>query len=358
MKYKTIFITLTIILNEIISIPAVNKDCFTWELCDAIGCTDRHDCWLGHTVGGFGDCDDCRYPYNRGYNYECFSKKTHYLECKCVSYANPKGCQKSTTQYAKVYFESDFGIDISTKKVKKKINLLDLAKDSEFVNGIKNLCKVIDGTKDVIDFLDDPFKKIIQEVTHTAVEEVVKNIFHYTPLNKFEGIADYLSIGINFALDHFLFRLRNLELRQLDDSYFREMFDYADQINQKRGIASIKVNGFEEYYDSDYFGYDDFSAIKIERDELRYLSDLIEDDEVDRILSDSKWKNEDYLIAIRTKSNNEELNKVFNYEKISIYAYDKEKLIFSNGTIDSTANDETVKIKYYLLSALIITILF
>ena len=136
------------------------------------------------------------------------------------------------------------------------------------------------------------------------------------------------------------------------------MFDYADQINQKRGIASIKVNGFEEYYDSDYFGYDDFSAIKIERDELRYLSDLIEDDEVDRILSDSKWKNEDYLIAIRTKSNNEELNKVFNYEKISIYAYDKEKLIFSNGTIDSTANDETVKIKYYLLSALIITILF
>ena len=62
------------------------------------------------------------------------------------------------------------------------------------------------------------------------------------------------------------------------------MFDFADQINQKRGIASIKVNGLEEFYDSDYFGYDDFSAIKIERDDLRYLSDLIEGDEVDRIL--------------------------------------------------------------------------
>ena len=105
-----------------------------------------------------------------------------------------KGCKKSTTQYAKVYFESDFGIDVSTKKVKKKINLLDLAKDSEFVNGIKNLCKVIDGTKDAIDYLDNLFKKIIQDATHAVVEEVVKNIFHNTPLNKFEGIADYISI--------------------------------------------------------------------------------------------------------------------------------------------------------------------
>ena len=33
-----------------------------------------------------------------------------------------------------------------------------------------------------------------------------------------EGIADFISIGINFALDLFLFRLRNLELRELDNS--------------------------------------------------------------------------------------------------------------------------------------------
>ena len=46
-------------------------------------------------VGGFGDCEDCKYRDHRGYGYDCFSKKTHYLECKCVSYANPKGCQKS-----------------------------------------------------------------------------------------------------------------------------------------------------------------------------------------------------------------------------------------------------------------------
>ena len=93
MKCIVIFIIILIILNTSKSIPVVNKDCFTWELCDAIGCTDRRNCWLGHTVGGFGDCKDCNYRDHRGYGYDCFSKKTHFLECKCVPYANP-GCSK------------------------------------------------------------------------------------------------------------------------------------------------------------------------------------------------------------------------------------------------------------------------
>ena len=53
MKYKTKFFIIILLLNKCKTIPAVNKDCFTWELCDAIGCIDRHDCWLGHTVGGW-----------------------------------------------------------------------------------------------------------------------------------------------------------------------------------------------------------------------------------------------------------------------------------------------------------------
>ena len=63
-----------------------------------------------------------------------------------------------------------------------------------------------------------PLKTLIQETAHTLVEELVKNIFRDTPLKKFDGIADFISIGINFALDLFLFRLRNLELRELDNS--------------------------------------------------------------------------------------------------------------------------------------------
>ena len=360
MKNKTIFIILIITLNEVLSIPIANKDCFTWELCDAIGCTDRYDCWLGHTVGDFGDCEDCRYPFHRGYNYECFSKKTHYLECKCLSHANPKGCHKNTTQYARISFESDYGIDISSKKIKKKINFLDLIKNSDFVSGIKNLCKVVDAAKDVMDFLDNPFKKIVQEATHNVVEELVKTIVRDTSLNKFDGIDDYISIGINFAIDLYFFNLRNLEVRQLDNSYFKKMFDLIDQINQRRGIASIKIKGLDEFYDSDYFGYDDFSAVKIEKNDLRYLN-IFSNDEVEKILSDSKWINEEFLIIITTKSSNEELNKIFNYEKISIYAHDQEKLIKSNTNIDSTtstSNDKTIKINYYLLSALFIAILF
>ena len=62
-----------------------------------------------------------------------------------------------------------------------------------------------------------PLKTLIQETAHTLVEELVKNIFRDTPLKNFDG-ADFISIGINFALDLFLFRLRNLELRELDNS--------------------------------------------------------------------------------------------------------------------------------------------
>ena len=118
----------------------------------------------------------------------------------------------------------------------KKINLLDINNSLEFVEGIKNLCKVIDATKNLIDFFDDPLKKIIQETTHSIVEDLVKYIFKNTSLKKYEGIADYLSIGINCALDLFLFRLKNLEGRKLDDSYFREMLDLADKINQKKEL--------------------------------------------------------------------------------------------------------------------------
>ena len=358
MKYQAIFIILILILNNCISIPVAHKDCFTWELCDAIGCTDRHNCWLGHTVGGFGDCEDCNYPYHRGYDYKCFSKKTHYLECKCVSFANPKGCYSSTIQYAKISFESNFGINISTKTVKKKINLLDINSGSDFVNAIKNLCKVVDATKDSMDFLDNPLKFLIQENVHTAVEDLVKHVFRSTPLNKFEGISDYISIGINFALDKFLFNLRNLELRELDDSYFTQMLDFADQINQKRGIALIKDNGKDVFYDKDYFGYDDFKVSKIERKNLKSVSILIRGD-VDKILSDSKWEDEKYFIEIQTKTNNEALNTVYSYEKVSLYAYDKEELVLSNCTKSSSVSNNTknLKIKYYLLTGLIIIIL-
>ena len=76
------------------------------------------------------------------------------------------------------------------------------------------------------------------------------------------------------------------------------MLDLADEINQKRGIALIKVNGREVFYDQDYFGYDDFQAIKVEREKLKKVSDLFKED-VDRILLDSKWKDEKYFISIR-----------------------------------------------------------
>ena len=101
-----------------------------------------------------------------------------------MSYANPKGCQKSTTQYAKISFESNFGINISTKK----INLLDINKGSDFVNGIKNLCKVLDATKDAMDFLDNPLKELIQETIHTVIKEVIKNIFRNTPLRNLRAL--------------------------------------------------------------------------------------------------------------------------------------------------------------------------
>jgi hypothetical protein len=139
-------------------------------------------------VGGFGDCEDCKYRDHRDYGYDCFSKKTHYLECKCVSYANPKGCQKSTTQYAKIFFESNFGINVSTKTTTKKINLFDINKGSDFVNGIKNLCKVLDATKDAMDFLDNPLKELIQETIHTVIKEVIKNIFRNTPLRNLRSL--------------------------------------------------------------------------------------------------------------------------------------------------------------------------
>ena len=350
MKCIVIFIIILIILNTSKSIPVVNKDCFTWELCDAIGCTDRRNCWLGHTVGGFGDCKDCNYRDHRGYGYDCFSKKTHFLECKCVPYANP-GCSKSTTQYAKISFQSYFGIDVSQKKVTKKLNLLNTIQDSDFAKGIKNLCKVIDGAQTAMDFLDNPVKTLIQETTHSLVEELVKNIVNITPLNKYEGVADFISIGINFALDKLLFSLRNLETRKLDNSYFADMLNFAEQINQIRGILLIKGKGNIEYNDKDYFGYDHFSARRVERKKLGTVSDLIKDD-VDKILSDSKWKNEKYFIAIRTKTDNEELNKVYNYEKISLYAYNEEELIISKSNIYSN-NNKSVKVKYYLLISLI-----
>lgn len=70
-----------------------------------------------------------------------------------MSFANPKRCHNSTTQYERISFESIFGINESTKTVNKKINLLDINQVSDFVNGIKNLCTIIDATKDAMDFL-------------------------------------------------------------------------------------------------------------------------------------------------------------------------------------------------------------
>jgi hypothetical protein len=81
--------------------------------------------------------------------------------------------------------------------------LLDINQGSDFVNGIKNLCIIIDATKDAMDFLDNPLKKLIQETAHTLVEELVKNIVSKTPLKTFEGIVYFISIVINFALDLF-----------------------------------------------------------------------------------------------------------------------------------------------------------
>ena len=131
------------------------------------------------------------------------------------------------------------------------------------------------------------------------------------------------------------------------------MLNYADQINQKRGIALIKVNGRNEFNDKDYFGYDDFSAKKVEREDLWTISDLSESD-IEKILSDSRWKNEDYFIAIKTKTDNEELHKVFNYQKLSLYGFDKEELILS---IDKNYNN-ILNVKNRLLILLIILLLF
>lgn len=261
---------------------------------------------------------------------------------------------KKYNSVCKISFESNFGIDISKKKVTKKLNLLNKIQDSDFVKGIKNLCQVIDATKTAMDFLDNPVKTLIQETTHTLVEELVKNIWEKTPLSKYEGVADFIAIGINFALDKFLFSLRNLKTRKLDDSYFADMLNFADKINQKRGIALIKSKGNTEFNDKDYFGYDHFSVRKVERKKLGTVSDLIKDD-VDKIMSDSKWKNEKYFIAIRTKTDNEELNKVYDYEKISLYAYDEERLVISKSKINSN-NNKIIKVKYYLLISLIILI--
>ena len=136
------------------------------------------------------------------------------------------------------------------------------------------------------------------------------------------------------------------------------MLDFADQINQKRGISLIKDNGKDVFYDKDYFGYDDFKVSKIERKNLKSVSILIRGD-VDKILSDSKWEDEKYFIEIQTKTNNEALNTVYSYEKVSLYAYDKEELVLSNWTKISSVpnNTKNLKIKYYLLTGLIIIIL-
>lgn len=37
-----------------------------------------------------------------------------------------------------------------------------------------------------------------------------------------------------------------------------KLYNYADKINQKRGIALIKGNGINNFNDKDYFGYNDF----------------------------------------------------------------------------------------------------
>ena len=94
-------------------------------------------------------------------------------------------------------------------------------------------------------------------------------------------------------------------------------------------MALIKDNGKDLFYDKDYFGYDDFKVSKIERKNLKSVSILIRGD-VDKILSDSKWEDEKYFIEIQTKTNNEALNTVYSYEKVSLYAYDKEELVLSN----------------------------
>ena len=139
MNLLILFFLLINIIFQTKAIPAVNKDCFTWELCDVIGCTDRHNCWVGHKVGSFGDCDECRsgaFKWNT--NYECFSKNNHYLECKCLSFANPNGCYSSTTQYAKITFEKYYGINTNTKSNTNQIDLFDLNTGMNFVEGVKN----------------------------------------------------------------------------------------------------------------------------------------------------------------------------------------------------------------------------
>ena len=78
------------------------------------------------------------------------------------------------------------------------------------------------------------------------------------------------------------------------------MLDLADEINQKRGIALIKVNGREVFYDQDYFGYDDFQAIKVEWENLKKVSDLIKED-VDRILWIQNGKMKNILFQLEQK---------------------------------------------------------
>ena len=94
-------------------------------------------------------------------------------------------------------------------------------------------------------------------------------------------------------------------------------------------MALIKDNGKDLFYDKDYFGYDEFKVRKIERKKLKSVSIIIRGD-VDKILSDSKWKEEKYYIEIQTRTNNEALNNIYSYEKVSLYAYDKEELVLSN----------------------------
>lgn len=133
------------------------------------------------------------------------------------------------------------------------------------------------------------------------------------------------------------------------------MFNYADKINQKRGIALIKVNGINNFNDKDYFGYNDFSATKIKRDNLGSISDLSKDN-VNSILSDKDWKNEKYFILIKTQTSNEEINEVYNYKKLSLYAYDKEEIVFSDAKITSSTYNICLSIKNYLLGIFLILI--
>lgn len=96
--------------------------------------------------------------------------------------------------------------------------------------------------------------------------------------------------------------------------------------------------------------------MKIKRDNLRSISDLNKDD-VNSILSDKDWKNEEYFILIKTKTNNEELNEVYNYKKITLYAYNKEEIVFFDAQISSSAYNICLSLKYYLLSIFLILLI-